>query len=495
VTVRTFVAGLLLSARNIVLREQSSERNSGIWLGGGGWGNIGWWQSGLPSPLPPASQLAFPAVYTCIDTISSDIARLSFRHWTIKNGRREEVANSAALRVLDAPNGYQTGFDLMKMFIASQLYRGNSYLYARRNGRYEINELHCLYPDAVWPYISDSEVFYRVSATQVSPLAELDDVQTMLTTRECMHHRMLTLANPLFGVTPLVAAALSSAAGLAILNQSSRFFREMARPSGILTTAARLDPQRAEEIKQRWKNVYGGEANNAGDIAVLEQGLEWKQLTLTAVDAQLIEQLRYTVEDVGRVFRVPLFMLGDLTKVNYNSSEQLTRIYYSGCLAAHMDAIERRMSLFFGMDGRTEWLEFDLDELFRTEMAARIEALTKSVQGGLRTPNEARAIEGLNPVPGGEQIFMQQQMVPVETLATRTSLAPTGPQPPSPGPPPPPERTPPALPPPANDPALDGDALRDALMDAVFERGRPPARIAPPAKQQRKVIYGRQHRA
>ena len=449
------------------------------------WGHT-WYQSGYPSPNTMPPLLTFPAVYTSIDTISSDIARLPVKHYKMEQGKRIEVENSAPLRVLDKPNGYQTRFDMMKQFVAAQLYRGNSYLYAKRNRRYEIDELHVLFPDNVYAYRSGSEVFYEVGA---QPLAEID-VRKMLTTRECLHHRMFTLADPLMGITPLIAAALSTSAGMAILRQSERFFNQMARPSGVLSTAGRLDPKKAQDIKDRWNAVYKGIQNNAGDVAVLEEGLEWKALTMTSVDAQLIEQLRYTVEDVARVYRLPIFMLGDLTKVSYNSSEQLVRIYYSGCLVAHMVALEDRFSAFFDMNGRTEWLEFDTDYLFRTEMVARIEALAKSVQGGIRTPNEARNIEGLNPVTGGDVIFMQQQMVPVEVLATRADLSSKPPS--GPGLPPPPETK--LLPAPERTPVEPpADALRDALMGAVFA-DRPASRTpqAPAGRRAtRQLIHGR----
>jgi HK97 family phage portal protein len=455
------------------------------------WGHT-WFQSGYPSPNTMPPLLTFPAVYTSIDTISSDIARLPIRHYRMVDGDKVEVEVSAPLRVLDKPNGYQTRFDMMKQFVASQLYRGNGYLYAMRNRRYEIDELHVLFPDGVWPYRSGNEVFYSVAPNKLADI----DVQRMLTTRECLHHRMLTLADPLIGITPLMAAALSTSAGMAILTQSERFFNHMARPSGVLQTASKLDPERAQAIKDRWSAVYKG-PGNAGEVAVLEQGLEWKSLALTAVDAQLIEQLRYTVEDVARVYRLPIFMLGDLTKVSYNSSEQLTRIYYSGCLVAHMSAIEDKFTQFFDMDGRREWLEFDTDYLFRTEMQARVEALARSVQGGLRTPNEARSVEGLNPLPGGDQIFMQQQMVPVEVLAKRADLTS---QPPTGGPNPPATPTAALEAPPAQlalpAPALSPDVLRDALMGEVF-RDAPPRRLlpSPERRTQRTVIHGRRSRA
>jgi hypothetical protein len=122
-------------------------------------------------------------------------------------------------------------------------------------------------------------------------------------------------------------------------------------------------------------------------------------------------------------------------------------------------------------------------------MQTRVEALAKAVQGGIRTPNEARRIEGLNAVPGGDKIMMQAQMWPVETLVGRTEINP------SPLPGAAPVVTPPReidyVPP---DPAQ----LTDALMGAVFDNAPPPR---PPQSysrsvlahrhQQRQLIYGR----
>ena len=425
-----------------------------------------WFQRGRDFPNVGGAALTFPAVYASIDIISSDIARLPMRHWRDDGISRKEVLDSWPVGVLDQPNAYQTGFDLIKMLVTSQLYRGNGYLFPHRNRRYQIDELHCIFPDYVQIYRAGVDYFYQVTA---NPLAEIDTTR-MVPPREMMHHRMLTFNDPLYGVTPMVAAAVSSSAGLAILHQSDRFFNRMARPSGILQTARALDRQKAEQIKDRWQRFYAG-AEGAGDVAVLEEGLEWKPLTMTAVDAQLIDQLRYSVEDVARVYRVPLFMLGDLTKVSYNSSEQLSRVYVNGCLSAHLKSIEWRLSQFFGMDTRREYLEFDTDQIFRGEFQARTEALARSIQGGLRTPNEARRVEGLNPVAGGDVTFMQQQMVPVSMLAGRSDLNPALPTVPGQAPEPTRRDPPPYSPP--NSRATTTPDLGGLLMGAVF-RDAPP---------------------
>jgi HK97 family phage portal protein len=454
-----------------------------------------WYQAGRDPPTDYAL-LTHPAVFAAIDIISSDIARLQMRHWRDNGESRQEVLDSWACGVLDKPNEYETGFDLMKRLISSQLYRGNGYIYGLRNRRNQFDTLHCLFPDFVWPYRvpGSADYFYQISA---QPMAELD-TQRMIPPRAILHHRMQTMGDPLTGITPLVGAARSASAGLAILRQSERFFTRMARPSGVLQSDGKIDQQTAQRIKERFQKFFAGE-EGAGDIAVLEEGLKWSPLTMTAVEAQLIEQLRYSVEDIARVYRIPVFMLGDASKASTGSSEQMSRNYFSLCLAPHMKAIEWRISQYFGMDARREFLEFDQDALFKGEFKERIEALARSVQGGIRTPNEARKVEGLDKVEGGDTVFMQQQMTPVQQLATRSDLNPM------PGLKPPPQAQTPTRdlmdldldPFPFPDPDQE---LTAALMEQVFRdepaplpRPQIPYRHSALARRhaERKLIYGR----
>ena len=54
-------------------------------------------------------------------------------------------------------------------------------------------------------------------------------------------------------------AAASIATGQSIMRHTEAFFRRMARPSGYLKTANRLEKAKAELLKARWQEAYGGE--------------------------------------------------------------------------------------------------------------------------------------------------------------------------------------------------------------------------------------------
>src|SRR5262249_3843921 len=381
------------------------------------------------SPYLGQELIAFSAVYACINVIASDISKLPAQVFEVNlnNGARTALRRDPYVKLMAAPNAYQTGPDFLFAFVQSYFFQGNTYCFARRNRRNEIVEMHVLNPYRVKPLIAqDGSIFYECGEDFLAGLAP----NTIVPERDMIHHRLPLLPGyPLVGVTPIFAAAASSAVGLKILQNSQEFFSNASRPSGMLTSeSGRISPEAAARFKQEWDEAYRGEG--MGKIAVMHSGLRWEPLTITAQDAQLIEQLRWSVEDVARVFRVPPFMLGDMTKVSYRNTEQLVRAYLTNCLRYHIKALEERFQQPFELD-ITNRFELDLPQLLRTEIDVRYAAYQTSLNSGWQSINEVRAQEGLEPIDGGEVPRVQVQYVPIDQ-ATGPQSPPL--QPPGPGP-------------------------------------------------------------
>ena len=157
--------------------------------------------------------------------------------------------------------------------------------------------------------------------------------------------------------------------------------------------------------------------DNTGAPAVLGEGLSWESMTMNAVDAQLIEQLRWSVEDVARAFRVPSFMLGEMTKATFRNTEQLGQLYLQGCLGYHVEALEARLDADLALEDGTE-VEFDLSAILRSDSEARFTTYAKAIGAGVMTVNEVRAVEGFPPIAGGDVAFIQVQNVPLSVAAS-----------------------------------------------------------------------------
>jgi HK97 family phage portal protein len=400
-------------------------QSTGTWKPPSFW-PITWWQQGYRQPVNDRNA----AVEACVGAISQTIAMLPIDHWRENDkGGAEKVKNSAARRVLRRPNGYQTKADFFLNIVRHELYQGNGYALAQRNGRREISALHLVRPPSLYPFVSpeDGSVFYQFSETPIGQDFE-PVLEDLYRSEDVLHLRMHTPAHPLVGETPLMAAALAVEAGNAIQEANAAFHRNMARPSGYLKVPGTLKADMAETLRGEWTAAYQGVS--AGRVAVLQGGVEWQALSMNAVDAALIESYKMTIADIARVFRVPLSIIGDNTST-YNNTEVLMKFWLNTGLGFMLEHIELALDALFGLP-ENEWIEFDTDYLQRADFAARIEGLVRGIQGGLYAPNEARSREGLPRVPYGDEPRVQAQVVPLSFASERPSeSSPSAPSAPS----------------------------------------------------------------
>ena len=265
------------------------------WWGNGDRGPLGSWQMNRNGPQGHLELVAFSAVYACVNTIASDVAKLPIEIYKVdqKTGARTLQRGDYYAALFREPNQYQTHADLLYAFVQSYLLQGNAYCYmGKRNGRGETIELHVLNPYRVKPMIAfDGTVFYECGEDFLAGMAP----NTVVPERDMIHHRLPLLPGyPLIGVTPIFAAAASSAVGIKILQDSQQFFANSARPSGLLqSTISNLGDRAKRKAKEDGTSPTAG-ANTARSRSC-RTAWTGSPILITAQDAQLIEQLRWSV--------------------------------------------------------------------------------------------------------------------------------------------------------------------------------------------------------
>ena len=386
----------------------------------------GAWQKNI-QPEQPQNILAFSAVYACTSFICSDVAKLRIKlvEQPLSNSDiwTEVRRNSPFLPVLRKPNRYQTRMQFIQQWLASKYLHGNAYILKDRDARGVVTALYVLNPFYVQPLVAtDGGIYYMINKEWLA------GVQSHLTVpaSEVIHDRCETLWHPLVGVSPIYACGASATQGVRIQANSENFFRNLSRPSGHLTAPAEISDETALRLKREFEMNFS--QGNMGRLLVTGSALKYEPITMTATDAQLIDQLRWTVEDVARAYKVPMYKLSGSLPPGA-SIAQLNQEYYSQTLQSPIEAIE--LLLDEGLELPDNYgVSLDLDGLLRMDPLTRSETARNFVTSGVWSPNEGRAKENLPPVPGGAQPYLQQQMYSLEALAKRDSLAPAPPSPP-----------------------------------------------------------------
>jgi HK97 family phage portal protein len=375
-----------------------------------------WWQLGFSKPDTDLA-LKSAAVYACVSTLAQEIARLRITHY--KNPKlkgQEEQYSSHVSRLLNKPNMYQTRSDFFLMIMYALLMNGNAYAIATRDGRGRVIDLTPVNPKAVQPYVvpDTGEIFYQTNVLSSEP--GMINPEHFLPQRNVLHIRLLTPTHPLVGVSPLISCNTSVTHGLSIIENSTKFFDNGSKPAGILSTPKPLNKDAAKRLRDAWSS--GTTGINAGKVPVLDNDLTFQPMSLSAADSKVIEQYSMTKKDIAIAFKVPLYMVGE-GESQFKTAEASQRDFVTRSLGFYIEHIEASLNAFFGFNGRTELVNFDVERgIMRPEYTVRIEGLAKGVQGGIFTPNEARATEGLKKVKGGDKVVMQKQNVPIELLGT-----------------------------------------------------------------------------
>jgi HK97 family phage portal protein len=310
-------------------------------------------------------------------------------------------------KVLDRPAPWVSGIELIKQVTVDLVLYGNCFVRVVKV-RGKPRELHRLDPraTAIEIDLTNGEPSYRTSLP--------DGSSAIYTFREVAHVRSISVDGCRgLGVLHLGREAIGAA--LTMEAHAAGLFARGARPSGILEVSGRLTTEMIERLRASFSSVYGG-SQNAGRTAILESGMKFAPMTMTSTDSQFIENRRYQVAEIGRLFNLPPILLGDLQSATFDNVEQLQGQFLNQTLTPILETFEAVFTRVILSDADQEAgyvVEFDSDNFMRADMASRFAAYKSGIESGILTTNEARDYEGLPPVEGGDTPMRSVQVMPI----------------------------------------------------------------------------------
>lgn len=365
--------------------------------------------------------LSSAAVLACISMLSEDVAKLKpllFRR--AADGARTLVKDHWLAKLFRRPNDWMTGFDFRQMMMVQLLLRENAYAVIIRNRAGQPIKLIPVNSDrvAIWE-APEGSLFYRVTPLGLHERAQLIDQPFMIPAEDILHIRGLSL-NGLMGSARIVLGKEAIGLALAYEQQAARWMGASSKPSGILSTDQKLTPDAARRMASDWRDVHSG-LQNAGKIAVLEQGLKYQPTAFDAVQMEFINSRKYQLEDLGRLWRIPLHMISAEVKNGSGSVEQQATEYLNYTLTSHTTRIGERYDITFGIEDELGLeLDFDYSILTRADRSSRFAMYARALAGGFMTPNEARLDDGMNPEEGGDKLWMPTNVAYAGSQATGT---------------------------------------------------------------------------
>ncbi|WP_316184709.1 phage portal protein [Bradyrhizobium sp. SZCCHNRI1003] len=352
-----------------------------------------------------ASAMSVSTVYACVTIRAKDVARCrpSLRKAGAPRDSKPFTGHPLA-KLLRRPNRIQTWFEFVLQMQAALLLRNNAYAVILRDANGRPTQLIPVNPDAVMVLEAvDGSIFYQVNRVGLFQLAMLRDLPVSIPEEDILHLRGLTF-NMLVGANTIALARDSIGVALGLEQQVARFMANGARPSGVLQTAKTLSLDAAQRLRDQWEALRSGLAN-VGRTAILEDGLEWKEMQLSGADLQLLEQRKFSREEVALWWGVPLHKLNvpaENARIKVSDAEQN---YVNTTIMPDLELWEQKFAQVFALDDDDLEIDFDERNLLRAAEAERVNVQRLKVMSGLATQNECRAEEGKPPKEGGDVLL------------------------------------------------------------------------------------------
>lgn len=368
--------------------------------------------------VTPSTAIQLSTVYACVRVISETIASLPLNVFeATEHGSRKATEHPLYRLLHDEPNAEMTSFTLREVMLSHLLLWGNAYCQIIRTGRNQISALYPLLPDQMEvDRGSDGQLTYTYTTSE-GRTVRLDP-------QEVLHIPGLGF-DGIVGYSPI--ALEKSAIGLALASEEygSKFFNNGARPSGVLKHPNTV--KNPEKVRASWNAAYGGSAN-AGRTAILEEGMDYKPISLSNSDAQFLETRKFQVSEICRIYRVPPHMVGDLEHATFSNIEHQSISFAVHTIRPWLVRIEQAMNraLFSEKEktgshgGRHFYAQFNMDGLMRGDYKSRMEGYAIGRQNGWMSANDIRELENLNPIPaeeGGDAYLVNGNMIAIQSAA------------------------------------------------------------------------------
>lgn len=367
-----------------------------------GWGDT----AGTPSPVDPfwyqifnksgdyystETALQVSATQACVRVIAESISTLPAHLYRVKtNGKgRERERKHYLQKVLkDSPNNWMTSVEFFDQMVTWLLLKGNALYRVIPGPRGAVGQLKPIDPDKVSKVelLEDGRKRFHFHGG-----GSLDSQDTL--------HVMGMSFDGLWGVSVLEYAANTIGIATGAEKMGRQLFENGMRPSGVLTHPGTLSQPAQDRLKAQVA------ARHAGDFhkpLFLEEGIKWEQMSVTPEDAQFLETRKFQVEEICRIFRVPLHLVQDLEHATFSNIEHQSIEFVTHTLRPWLVRIEKaiKRDLIYEDD---LFVEFTTEALLRGDIETRYRAYSVGLQSKFLNRNEVRGFENLNPVKGGDE--------------------------------------------------------------------------------------------
>ena len=330
--------------------------------------------------------MTMPCVNGAVDFISNSIASMPVKLYKVKDGKVEEKMDDNRVKMLNGDTGDTLdAFQMKKAMVDDYLMGKGGYCFINKT-RNEVESLNYVEDRFITifkvyqPIFKNYQIFVggydangNHSKKAYGTFKPYQFIKILRNTRDGASG---------VGYTAEVSKALETAYQTMLYQLG--MVSTGGNKRGFLKAERKLGQEEIDTLKKAWKNLYG---NNSENVVVLNNGIDFKEASNSAVETQLNESKKTLQDEVDRIFHIyPNDYLRTFKEAIYPIMKAFETALNRDLL------LEKEKGKFF--------FEFDCKEIIRTGLKERYEAYKLAKETGFMTLNEIRRAENMEYIEG-----------------------------------------------------------------------------------------------
>lgn len=358
-------------------------------------------------------------VYKCINEISNGASSVQLKVFD----EDIELDNHPLINLLKRPNPLQAGNEFFQCLYSFLLLSGNSYVLRTGADNQPPKELHLLRPDRVKIEPSNTTIpksyLYELSGKVVNTYP----VDPETGRSEVKHFKLFNPTDDYYGLSPIRASSVDIDQHNYSAKHNVNLLMNGARPSGAIVFKPKdevgqsvqlTESQRQQLISDLELRFQG--TDNSGRAMLLEGDFDWKEMGLSPKDMDFLQLKNMSARDIAMCFGVPSQLVGIPDAQTYSNVQEARLALYEETIIPLIKRVESDLNEYLAPAyGERLRIQYDIDSIpAMAERRRRIyENVTGAVREGIISRNEARERLGLEPITGGDEVYISANLFPL----------------------------------------------------------------------------------
>ncbi len=352
-------------------------------------------------------------LFAVVSRIAEGVSEAKWRLYSVNpKGERTLIYNHAVLDAIEFTNPFQTWQEFIELHQIYMGLTGECFWIINKNRLGEPQELWIAPPDKMSVVPSKTEFvagyIYQIGSEKIP-----------LTREEVIHHKLPNPTNPYRGLGPAQALVIDLDSELYAGKWNRNFFYNSARPDGILAFEGMLSEEQFDRLKKQWGERHEG-VSRAHKIGLLEGGGKYQQIQFNAKDMDFKGLRLLNRDNILGIYGMPLSVMGITENVNKANAEAGDYTFARWLVKPRLNRIKNKLNeQLLPMFKGAKTLELDFDEVVPQTTEQRIAQAQSGITAGYMTINEARQMNGLDPIPAGDMLLTPLNLIPTPTKSFR----------------------------------------------------------------------------